>query len=347
MPPVLRDQGAPQDELSCKAAALIQFMECIEKRMHPYAGNSVISWKYPNKLCLCILLLYSILLLTHHFYMMQQHNSAGSLYNFYIQKHRRAIVNLACLQKNLNNSMHSITTARSLFVEHSHKFIYCEVPKVGCSNWKRVIILLKLGSLHNAQDLTHEEVHKNRLLYQLSDYSVYQQKKMLNSYTKVMFARHPFQRLVSAYRDKILHPQPYYSEVVKSIKFKVRERQNFEGDLTFEEFVRFILQQDPKKMDIHWKPMHYICDPCNIQYDIYGKLETMELDAAYVLRSIKAPFYLKYPGIKHYPNESTTDEIIGKEYFKSLSKLQLQGLAEIYYLDFVMFEYNNFYENQS
>ncbi|XP_056402776.1 carbohydrate sulfotransferase 8-like [Hyla sarda] len=283
-------------------------------------------------------MLYSLLTLIYHLYIMQQDNLAG-----YIQNHRRTIVNAACFQNNLNNSRYSAVASRSLFVEHYHKLIYCEVPKAGCSNWKRVIFLLKLGFLHYPEDLKHKDVHNNKLLNRLSEYSVDQQKEILNKYTKVMFSRHPFTRLVSAYRDKILHSQAYYTDVVRSIKNKIRRAQNLESDVTFEEFVRFLLQEDPRNMDIHWRPMHHICDPCNIQYDIYGKFETIKLDADYLLRSIKAPYYLKYPSIKEYPNESRTNEIISKGYFKSLSKLQLQGLAKIYHFDFVMFNYKNIY----
>ncbi|KAM4013479.1 carbohydrate sulfotransferase 8-like [Anomaloglossus baeobatrachus] len=260
----------------------------------------------------------------------------------YIQNHRRNIMNIACFTNKLNKSYNSITISRSLFVEHKHKFVYCEVPKVGCSNWKRILILMEKGVYQNPQELDYD-IHQDRSLHSLDAYPMHLQMEILKNYTKVMFSRHPFQRLVSAYRDKIFHAREYYKSVVMSIKKKIRKPQNYDSDLTFEEFVRYLLQVDPKQMDIHWRPMHHICDPCTIQYDIYGKFETMKPDADHVLRFIGAPHYLKFPKMKVYPNESRINEVISKEYFKNLTKQQIQGLAQIYSLDFALFDYDNVY----
>ncbi|KAM4690499.1 carbohydrate sulfotransferase 9-like [Rhinophrynus dorsalis] len=260
-----------------------------------------------------------------------------------IYRHRNNVLHSVCIANNLTSSSGLISkyVSQRLFVEHNHKFIYCEVPKVGCSNWKRLIILLKLDIDIEPSELQHEIVHKTNFLKRLSDYPSNRQREMLKNYTKVMFTRDPFHRLVSGYRDKLLHSEPYYgTTLVNMIKSKFRHPKDFKQNVTFEEFILYILQEDPKRRDKHWKPMFELCDPCNIKYDILGKFETMAQDAEYVLKTIGAPKHVKYPSLKHYPNESRTNDIISRNFIRDLPPNLLKTLFKIYHLDFSLFEYN-------
>ncbi|OCT64815.1 carbohydrate sulfotransferase 9 [Xenopus laevis] len=260
------------------------------------------------------------------------------------QNQRRDDVRVTCRQNNLTVYSHRIkpSIAKQLYVVHSHKFIYCEVPKVGCSNWKRIILLLNSSLKLTADELAPRVVHTSPYLKKLSSYRPAEQVELLNNYTTVMFTRHPLERLVSAYRDKFLHDDTtFYSRSFSNlIKKVVRRNVNSPGRISFEEFVRFIVSENPNYRDSHWKPMLELCDPCNIHYDIVGKFETIKEDAAYVLRSIRAPKDLVYPDIKHYSNETRTNDLITMQYFRSLPRTLYEKLIHIYRFDFSMFEYS-------
>ncbi|CAJ0965812.1 unnamed protein product [Ranitomeya imitator] len=213
------------------------------------------------------------------------------------------------MQHNLKNPSWKIDplVANQLMVEETHKFLYCEVPKAGCSNWKRIIFLLKMNITLKAEYLEHDAIHSRNVLKRLSDYPEEQQKKMLETYIKVLFTRDPFQRLVSAYRDKLLHGMGYQGiQVPLKIKAMYRKNKNSTENVSFNEFVQYLLTLTPKQMDVHWRPMHYLCDPCNINYDFLGKLETVKKDSDYILKALGAPSALKFPEIKQF-NESKTD----------------------------------------
>ncbi|KAM8920873.1 carbohydrate sulfotransferase 9-like [Pelodytes ibericus] len=262
--------------------------------------------------------------------------------NLDTQKHRKDTVKLVCQQHNLTgNASYKIPrlVSKLLFVEHNYKFIYCEVPKVGCTNWKRIILLLNQSL--SPTDLKHDDVHGHPSLLRLSSYPPTKQKELLQSYTKVMFVRDPLQRFVSAYRDKFLHKQEvyYYKTFAGYIKRKFRNDENSTEQVTFEEFSRYVIEKNPPYRDTHWMPMYQLCDPCNIQYDIVGKLETMTKDSDLVLKTIRAPENITYPSIKHYAGESRTNEKISMEYFRSLPTQLLKDLMEVYEVDFSMFEY--------
>ncbi|XP_063295573.1 carbohydrate sulfotransferase 8-like [Pelobates fuscus] len=299
-------------------------------------------WRmYRNLFCFLILCrLYGLFFNTQwikDFFKVHNQNSVT-------QTHRKNIMKLVCQQNNRTfNSSYRIPSfvSRQLYVEHSYKFIYCEVPKVGCTNWKRIILLLNKTFAVSHEDLEHFEVHTNSLLVRLSSYNYSQQMEMLQNYTKVMFVRDPLHRLVSAYRDKFLHEENiYYSKTFADrIKAKIRKNKNSSQKVTFEEFARFIIQENERYRDIHWKPMHALCDPCNIQYDIVGKFETMKEDSDFVLKTIKAPNHFQYPNIKHYPNESRTNEEISMKYFNSLPPKVFEDLIDVYREDFSLFQY--------
>ncbi|XP_042316035.1 carbohydrate sulfotransferase 9-like [Sceloporus undulatus] len=260
-----------------------------------------------------------------------------------MQHNRRDTLNATCLNKTLSRSEWQLEhrVAQQLFVDDYHKFIYCSVPKAGCSNWKKILILLKLNLSRDVADVIRGMVHKTNLLKTLSSYSPKKQVELLSTYTKVMVTRHPLERLVSAYRDKFLHPSGYYSTVVANeIKVFSKRKQNFTENVTFQEFINYVVTRNLKNMDVHWKPMFLLCDPCNIHYDILGKFETLSEDADRVLRRISAPESLYYPDSKSHASEKRTNNDITLDYLRKLTFDQVRMVMEAYQIDFSMFGYS-------
>ncbi|NXN43484.1 CHST8 sulfotransferase, partial [Rhinoptilus africanus] len=259
-----------------------------------------------------------------------------------IQNDRKSTLASVCPKNNLFKlgSKLDSRVANQLFVEHKHKFIYCEVPKVGCSNWKRTIFLLQADLNAEASEIEHDHIHQTSVIKKLVTYSPAIRQEFLNNYTKVMFTRHPLERLVSAYRDKLLHSEPFYSiTVANEIRAMFRKNKNSSEKVSFQEFVNFILAKPPNTLDIHWKPMFLLCDPCNIHYDILGKYETLGLDSEHVLKVIGAPGSLHYPSLKRYGSEKRTNGDITLEYLRQLNSEQIEKINKLYQMDFVLFNY--------
>ncbi|NXJ65721.1 CHST9 sulfotransferase, partial [Rostratula benghalensis] len=259
-----------------------------------------------------------------------------------IQNDRKSTLASLCLKNNLLKLSRQLDSdvASQLFVEHKHKFIYCEVPKVGCSNWKRTIFLLQSDLRAEASEIEHDLIHQTSVIKRLVTYPPDIKQDFLNNYTKVMFTRHPLERLVSAYRDKLLHSEPFYSvTVANEIRAMFRKNKNSSEKVSFQEFVNFITAKPPNTLDIHWKPMFLLCDPCNIHYDILGKYETLGLDSEHVLRVIGAPESLHYPNLKRYSSEKRTNGDITLEYLRQLNSEQMEKIKKLYHMDFVLFNY--------
>ncbi|KAJ7983919.1 hypothetical protein DPEC_G00369560 [Dallia pectoralis] len=107
-----------------------------------------------------------------------------------------------------------------LIVDDRHEIIYCYVPKVACTNWKRVMVVLSAGLLtpegqpyRSPQDVPPELIHNSSLHLTFSKFwrrygrlSRHLMKVKLQSYTKFLFVRDPFVRLISAFRNKFQQP---------------------------------------------------------------------------------------------------------------------------------------------
>ncbi|XP_053168578.1 carbohydrate sulfotransferase 8-like [Hemicordylus capensis] len=265
------------------------------------------------------------------------------------QKVRKEAMNFTCLNKNLSSSKWRLKSevARQLFVVENYKLIYCEVPKVGCTNWKKILLLLTLNLSRDPSDINGDTIHYTHLLKRLSSYPSEKQVELMNNYTKIIFIRHPLERLVSAYRDKFYHSEPYYASIANRIKALSRGGNNSTGQVTFQEFVKFVLSEQIKYMDIHWKPMFMLCDPCNIHYNIVGKYETLEQDVKHVLRRIRAPDHLSYPDTKRISTDKRTNVNITSTYFMELSWDKLWKIKELYRVDLSLFNYIFYLTNQT
>ncbi|KAI2567679.1 CHST11 isoform 3, partial [Pan troglodytes] len=91
---------------------------------------------------------------------------------------------------------------KHLVVDEDHELIYCYVPKVACTNWKRLMMVLTgRGKYSDPMEIPANEAHVSANLKTLNQYSIPEINHRLKSYMKFLFVREPFERLVSAYRN--------------------------------------------------------------------------------------------------------------------------------------------------
>uniref|UniRef100_A0A8D3DS09 Carbohydrate sulfotransferase n=1 Tax=Scophthalmus maximus TaxID=52904 RepID=A0A8D3DS09_SCOMX len=211
-----------------------------------------------------------------------------------------------------------------LYVVDKYKLLYCQVPKAGCSNWKRTLMVLA-GQASNTQSIKHDTVHYDNHLKKLDSFDQQGLMHRLKTYTKVMFVREPLERMVSAYRDKFENPNDHYHSLFgKPIISKYRANASSEAlrtgnGVTFKEFVQYLLDgHRPVGMDIHWEQANQLCNPCLIYYDFIGKFENMEEESNFLLRLIRAPHNLKLPNFKdRNPSDKRTSMQLTQNYFSA------------------------------
>ncbi|KAM6973333.1 carbohydrate sulfotransferase 8 [Aplochiton taeniatus] len=270
------------------------------------------------------------------------------------QESRQQLLSEVCAKYQPNAGKRPLAPSQvaRVYVEDRWRLLYCEVPKAGCSNWKRVLMVLS-GRARSTHLISHNVTHYANHLRQLDSYDPFARTQKLNSYNRVIFVREPFERLVSAYRDKFESPNPFYHSVygrpiIKQYRANATlTAQRTGAGVTFREFVRYLVDIHRSiGMDIHWLPVSQLCIPCMLHYTFIGKFENMGEEANFLLQSIGAPKNLTFPNFKdRNPHEERTSFKITQRYFGQLSATQRQKVYDLYYMDYQMFNYPKPFED--
>ena len=227
-----------------------------------------------------------------------------------------------------------------VIVLEKHKLVYCAIPKVATSVWKRILAKAVNVTLTKS---VHREI-KDKVTY-LGHFSSTKRKAILKKYKKFMFVRDPFERLLSAYRDCFWGEWKRKDPGWKNYRFKIREVlmekaglqiQRDADNTTFEEFVTFLYlkQNDGSEYNGHWHQQFSHCLPCQVQYDYIGHYETLQDDALFILRKFKLQDKVVFP--KWHP---TNTRALLHEYYSKLSAPKLSQLQKVYKEDFEAFGY--------
>ncbi|XP_066963476.1 carbohydrate sulfotransferase 11-like [Macrobrachium rosenbergii] len=229
--------------------------------------------------------------------------------------------------------------------DHRRQAIYCFTPKVACTSWKRIWMKLT-GIVKPEKDLS-----------KLSRYTIHSSiptmaslrgniQEMLANYKKFMFVRHPFDRVLSAYKDKLEHEDKessynFHKEIGAKILNKYRRPgRNYSGDdVSFSEFIRFISEPGRgtfEQRNEHWLSVHEICNPCAVKYDFIGKYESLKEDVHYVLEWLGASELIQeFP----VPDRPFYAKRYDPKYFSQLDLKAKLAFFQKYLLDFATFNY--------
>ncbi len=193
-----------------------------------------------------------------------------------------------------------------------------------------------------------------------------------------ILVRHPFSRLVSAYRDKLerTSTQPNYLkdyyyrqygyEAVLTFRPAAKEKfgekffsaaNHFGSPMlesqtglrgnrtkyhpTFWEFVQLLKTHMPNQMDDHWRPVFHHCLLCKVNYSHVFKYENLEEETT-MIKKLLNPMR-NNPEAK-VGNFNPTDKMVNGswitlQYFQQLSQRDILDLYDIYELDFHLFGY--------
>uniref|UniRef100_A0A3P9HL05 Carbohydrate sulfotransferase n=1 Tax=Oryzias latipes TaxID=8090 RepID=A0A3P9HL05_ORYLA len=219
----------------------------------------------------------------------------------------------------------------NFIVDDKHGIIYCYIPKVACTNWKRTLIAL------NHDEPYPDPINALKIL-----------KYRIDHYTKFLFVRDPFVRLISAYRDKMQkYDQYFYDGYVRVILQRFTNQRNLTVNYnvarkkglrpSFYNFIQYIV--DPRTQtyafEPHWSQMYRLCHPCLIEYDFVGHQESLQEDAQELLKMVKLENDIKFPPSSE--NMTSPDSVM--DWFQSVPLQDRRKLYKIYEEDFQLFGY--------
>ncbi|XP_033154470.1 carbohydrate sulfotransferase 11 [Drosophila mauritiana] len=241
------------------------------------------------------------------------------------------------------------------FVSPGHNnLVWCNVFKAASSTWMYYFNILAGYDVKYLQRTETQPLELARKRFPRPELG--ELMELLPSALSFLFVRDPFERILSAYRNKLEgNKNTFYKALGNKIVHRYRMR-NLGGPWprcgpTFEEFVRFLIAEHAagKRFDEHWAPVYSFCTPCSVNFTIIGKTETFQRDSEFIIRQAGLESLLlglgklpqrKQRKIGNQARSGVKSEALVERYFADLDRSTLDQLLKIYRIDFELFDYD-------
>ncbi|ELT88384.1 hypothetical protein CAPTEDRAFT_26156, partial [Capitella teleta] len=218
-------------------------------------------------------------------------------------------------------------------VDDKHQLLYCGFAKAASTSWLRHFVRAS-GKWKKGQMSIRGKGIERYGFKHLHSLPEKEARDRLQTYRKMIVVRHPLDRLVSAWRDKlVMKDSPYRETIGKRIIRKFRGSYN-EGDLaTFDEFAHFVAigSSDP-----HWGTFRN-CKPCLVRYDYISRTETVEQDSGDIMAALGLGDHL--PAIHMHRSAGLHSMETHLWQFENVSRKIYDKLLDIYQTDMDIFGY--------
>ncbi|KAK4307534.1 hypothetical protein Pmani_020681 [Petrolisthes manimaculis] len=258
---------------------------------------------------------------------------------------RREVLKMTCKKYASKLSNTAIETLNSLYYSKDFNLLLCSVAKAGSSTMKNQLFRLQKGYYKDGN--IHKLVHFLRANLRVGGIKevkelMYRRKKN----TTIMTARHPLDRLVSAYRDKYRdgqsRPKGKFINLAKNaVKRDTGGRNSRNITVTFTQFLQLVLNDQRGNVNNHWEPYYKVCTPCVLPYQYIFNTETLNEDFSYISQKIGANLEVDQSFHAH-KTSGTTSNTTTTHYFHYYTFVDpdlLRKIYKVYQIDFEMFGY--------
>lgn len=256
-----------------------------------------------------------------------------------------------CSNNGLDSSSYK-ANAWEYLVNRQYHVIWCNVFKAASTSWMYNFNLMANYTASFLNKTKEVPLELARRKYGRPTVAVIK-KAQLDSITFII-VRHPFERLASAYNDKIVHawPKSFHDKLGRKIIKKYRKAPEGIHNLPptemyplFEEFVMYLVDEYKAKrtLDMHWTPYTGFCTPCKFNFDVILKFETLDEDQRFLIQLGRLQNIVK-PEWRNSGKANTLHDI--NHLYSRLKKSQLDSLYQLYKYDLKLFNYTieNYYE---
>jgi chondroitin 4-sulfotransferase 11 len=232
----------------------------------------------------------------------------------------------------------------SLTVAEEEGLAWCRVGSAGFTAWSAFFLLLRGTLLTEVRAAIANHTVHSLLKRTFPSRPGVRDHMVRGEHGKAFFTflvvRHPFDRLLSAYRDKLERLTEYNLRYHMKDAPRMTDRRynsSVAASPTFAEFVDYLVRTPPNLMDSHWAPYSKLCLPCNVSYSAVLKAETVQHDADWLfprlgLAALRAPW----------------EAVVGRggsraltaAYFHQLGREEIGRLYTKYQVDFRLFGYD-------
>ncbi|XP_017844494.1 carbohydrate sulfotransferase 11 isoform X1 [Drosophila busckii] len=245
-----------------------------------------------------------------------------------------------------HDSWHTPNTWEFL-VNKKYHIIWCNVFKAASSSWMFNFNIL-------AGYTPNYLLHTKKILLNLAReryprVTLDELREAQNDSITFIIARNPFERLLSAYRDKIVFALPYsfHDKLGRTIVRGYRKKPALiarAGNTkypSFPEFVHWLLDQVKRGsfIDMHFVSATSFCTPCLIHFDMILKFESLAEDQLYLiektgLKRVIAPVW------RNMGKGGRKTHELQHQFYSQLTRQEMLQLYDYYQYDFELFGYD-------
>ena len=180
---------------------------------------------------------------------------------------------------------------QNLICSKEHQLAFCPVYKSASTFLLKKFLMLAPSGKYDKESVKHLEGQANVLARK--EYGYLPSWDMYPEFTTngktIIFVRHPFERILSAFRDKLEDPsvkggkfnEYYYNKYGRRMVMYYR-KEKITGPTfkypRFSEFIDFLVDREIRYDDEHWAPFFKECTPCHVHYNFIGHFETLYWD---------------------------------------------------------------------
>ena len=144
-------------------------------------------------------------------------------------------------------------------------------------------------------------------------------------------------KFTTTYNAKTWHHR-FGIEIIKKYRKNLTREITDEDQVTFYEFVKYLIDLSPEGRDVHWELQHNLCFPCQINYDFTGKYGSLKLDAACALEVMGASERITFPDIGKNRKGKDTKTLM-KQFCSQIREHDFLRLQKTYEMDYNLFKY--------
>ncbi|XP_060593045.1 carbohydrate sulfotransferase 10-like [Ruditapes philippinarum] len=201
------------------------------------------------------------------------------------------------------NKISSSGAMKTIHAIPGKRLLYCPMEKIGTTFWRRVFHMLVASDRAKYKQPYDVPIHialgqAKRFTQTIS--SAKSGNLLTQSAFSFLFVRNPYSRLLSAFIDKLVPPNPTFWKGFglraiaqyrpKDAKVPNAGKSSTHGghDVTFAEFVKFVVNAEKtgKGIDPHIVSINKGCKPCTYNYKFIGRMESFKDDAFFIMQKL-------------------------------------------------------------
>ncbi|XP_003385546.1 PREDICTED: carbohydrate sulfotransferase 14-like [Amphimedon queenslandica] len=228
---------------------------------------------------------------------------------------------------------------RHMIYDNKSQSLFCFMPKVGCTNMRSTLLLSHnlipafLPRMNRKKYLVEKKLERAMKTIAFTNDRLTDEERLriIRTYKRFTILRHPLERLLSAYIDKIRDPKTsdgsplsYFDRLKDAILSATGVHGN--ANVSFNAFLQWLVSQDYTALNEHFMPQYYNCEPCRMDYHFYGNFENFSEDANSILEEFK-------PGLRlaisdSYHKQTSTTSLLMSSYYAGVPPWLKKALHE-------------------